>query len=122
MVSRENFNVRHLQRADIGEAVELVVIDVSFISLTLILPAAARVLERGDIVALIKPQFEVGRDNIGKGGIVREENLRRGAVAKIRRFAREKLNLQWRGEMDSPIEGGDGNREFLCWLTALREA
>ena len=112
---REGFNARYLEKADVAERVQLVVIDVSFISLTLILPAVGRVLETGDVVALIKPQFEVGRENIGKGGLVRDKALRQGAVHKIRNCALES-GFSWRGVMDSPIEGGDGNREFLCWM------
>lgn len=115
VVSRENFNARYLQPEDINDEIELVVIDVSFISLTLILPSVARVLEKGDVIALIKPQFEVGRENVGKGGIVREESLRQAAIEKIKNCALE-LGFDWRGVMDSPIEGGDGNREFLAWL------
>ncbi|HEY0073619.1 MAG TPA: TlyA family RNA methyltransferase [Abditibacteriaceae bacterium] len=115
VVSRENFNVRYLQPEDISDEILLVVIDVSFISLTLILPSVARVLEKGDVIALIKPQFEVGRENVGKGGIVRDERLRQNAVEKIKNCALES-GFDWRGVMDSPIEGGDGNREFLCWL------
>jgi len=117
VVSRENFNARHLQPGDIGEPVQLIVIDVSFISLTLILPAAARVLEKdGDLVALIKPQFELSREQIGKGGIVRDANLHRAAVEKIQKFATQELSLDWRGVIASPVTGGDGNQEFLAWI------
>lgn len=116
VIWREGFNARYLQPQDIGEAIQLVVIDVSFISLTLILPAVVRVLEAGDVIALIKPQFEVGRENVGKGGLVRDEKLRRKAIEKIQNCAVE-LGLAPRGVIDSPIEGGDGNREFLAWLT-----
>lgn len=117
VICRENFNARYLQSDDIGEAIQLVVIDVSFISLTLILPAAARVLERGDIIALIKPQFEVGRENLGKGGIVRDEKARHSAIEKVQLCATNELNLHWHGVVNSPIVGGDGNHEYLCWLS-----
>lgn len=116
VVVREKFNARHLVEADLGERVSLVVIDVSFISLTKILPAAFGVLEEGgELVALIKPQFELEREDIGKGGIVRDPRLHDRAVAKIREFAGT-LGREWRGVIDSPITGTDGNREFLAWL------
>ncbi len=116
VVVKEKFNARNLVEADLGERVSLVVIDVSFISLTKILPAAFGVLEEGgDIVPLIKPQFELEREDIGKGGIVRDPALHQRAVDKIRRFVGE-LGRDWRGVIDSPITGTDGNREFLAWL------
>ena len=116
LVVKETFNARTLVAADLGQRVSLVVIDVSFISLTKILPAAFGVLEEGgDIVPLIKPQFELEREDIGKGGIVRDPALHQRAVDKIRRFVGE-LGRDWRGVIDSPITGTDGNREFLAWL------
>jgi 23S rRNA (cytidine1920-2'-O)/16S rRNA (cytidine1409-2'-O)-methyltransferase len=115
VVSREQFNCRDLCVADIGELVDIVVIDVSFISLTKILPAAFAVLKPdGDLVCLIKPQFELTRSEVGKGGIVREDSLRIKALDKIRDFVAG-MNKNWRGAMDSPISGSDGNREFLAW-------
>ncbi len=115
--SREQFNCRDLQPSDVGESAGIVVIDVSFISLTLILrPAFSVLAPDGDLVCLIKPQFELERGQVGKGGIVREEVLHRRAVAKIHEFVTSGLNKQWRGVMDSPVTGTDGNREFLAWL------
>ena len=117
VVVKEKFNARHLVESDLGEKVSLIVIDVSFISLTKILPAAFEVLaEGGSIVPLIKPQFELERDDIGKGGIVRDPALHDRAVEKIREFVTTELGREWRGLMDSPITGTDGNREFLAWL------
>ena len=117
VVSREKFNCRNLTAEDVGEPAGIVVIDVSFISLTKILPAAFGVLAPdGDLVCLIKPQFELDRADIGKGGIVREPELHEKAVAKIEKFVTEELNKQWRGLTDSPITGTDGNREFLAWI------
>lgn len=114
---KEKFNARNLVEADLGEKVALIVIDVSFISLTKILPAAFGVLEGGgSIVPLIKPQFELQRDDIGKGGIVRDPELHDRAVEKIRSFVVEDLGREWKGVVDSPITGTDGNREFLAWL------
>ncbi len=117
VVSREQFNCRDLQPEDLDEPPDLVVSDVSFISLTRILPAATRVLAAGgELVVLIKPQFELERDQVGKGGIVRDPALRQLAVDKICTFATTELNLRIGGVIDSPIEGATGNREFLAWL------
>ena len=117
VVVKEKFNARNLVEADLGEKVALVVIDVSFISLTRILPAAFGVLEEGGaIVPLIKPQFELKREDIGKGGIVRDSALHDRAVEKIRMHVMEDLRREWMGVIDSPITGTDGNREFLAWL------
>ncbi|MGB6219559.1 TlyA family RNA methyltransferase [Haloferula sp.] len=114
---REKFNARHMVESDLGEKVALIVIDVSFISLTKILPAAFEVLEDGgSIIPLIKPQFELQRDDIGKGGIVRDPELHQRAVEKIRSFVVDDLGREWKGLVDSPITGTDGNREFLAWL------
>jgi 23S rRNA (cytidine1920-2'-O)/16S rRNA (cytidine1409-2'-O)-methyltransferase len=116
VVVKEKFNARNLVEADLGERVSLIVIDVSFISLTKILPASFGVLEEGgEIVPLIKPQFELEREDIGKGGIVRDPELHQRAVDKIRDFV-EGMDREWRGVIDSPITGTDGNREFLAWL------
>jgi 23S rRNA (cytidine1920-2'-O)/16S rRNA (cytidine1409-2'-O)-methyltransferase len=115
--AREGFNVRYLTPEDVGEPVDLIVIDVSFISLTLILPAVFPVLKpEGDLICLIKPQFELRREQIGKGGIVREQALRDEAVVKIRDFATGTLAKDWRGLVESPISGTDGNVEYLAWL------
>lgn len=117
VVARENFNARHLAPGDLPETVDLVVIDVSFISLTLILEPAFSVLrEQGDLVCLIKPQFELAREDVGKGGIVREETLRQAAVEKIRGYVTKDLAKQWRGVVPSSISGTDGNQEYLAWL------
>ncbi|MBL9153530.1 MAG: TlyA family RNA methyltransferase [Verrucomicrobiales bacterium] len=117
VVSREGFNVRYMTPEDVGEPVDLVVIDVSFISLTKILPAAFGVLRPGgDLVCLIKPQFELRREQIGKGGIVRDPALRDEAVVKIRDFVTGELAKDWRGLVESPISGTDGNVEYLAWL------
>jgi 23S rRNA (cytidine1920-2'-O)/16S rRNA (cytidine1409-2'-O)-methyltransferase len=118
VIVKEKFNARRLVEEDLGEKVSLIVIDVSFISLTKILPAAFGVLEEnGMIVPLIKPQFELQREDIGKGGIVRDPELHDRAVEKIRDFVTKELGREWRGLIDSPITGTDGNREFLAWLS-----
>lgn len=117
VVAREQINCRHLTPDDIPERVDLVVIDVSFISLTLILGPAFSILKPGgDLLCLIKPQFELARDQVGKGGIVRDDTLRELAPEKIRKFVTNELAKDWRGLTDSPISGTDGNHEYLAWL------
>jgi len=118
VVVKEQFNARYMELQDIGgDAVDFCVTDVSFISLTKILPALFRVLkEGGAVVCLIKPQFELSRDEISKGGVVRDEALHRKAVEKIRCFVEEELEREWIKCVDSPITGMDGNREFLAYL------
>jgi 23S rRNA (cytidine1920-2'-O)/16S rRNA (cytidine1409-2'-O)-methyltransferase len=116
VVVMEHCNARHLQPGDLPEKVRLAVADVSFISLTLVLPPVADVLtDGGMMVALIKPQFELSRAEVGRGGVVRGDALRHKAVEKIRVFASGR-GWTWRGVTDSPIAGADGNREFLCLL------
>lgn len=116
VVVREHCNARHLQPADLPEKVQLIVADVSFISLTLVLPPAAALLTHGGmIVALIKPQFELSRAEVGRGGVVRDDAARQKAVQKIRDFAL-RLGWAWGGVVDSPVAGADGNRELLCLL------
>lgn len=122
VVSRENFNVRHMKPEDVGESVDILVGDVSFISLTLVLPAATAVVTPGgDCLVLIKPQFELSRDEVGKGGIVRDPALHQKACDKIRAFVESDPGLEWRGITESSIQGTDGNREFLAWFRTKRE-
>ena len=123
VVVREKINARYLQPADLPEPVSLCVIDVSFISLTLILPPAAGVLfgagaqPPATIIALIKPQFELERAAVGRGGIVREPGAHDRAVDKVRQFVEASLpGWRWTGLMDSPILGTEGNKEFLACL------
>ncbi|QQL44874.1 TlyA family RNA methyltransferase [Sulfuriroseicoccus oceanibius] len=116
VVAREKFNARYLTPEDVGEPVDLAVMDLSFISLTKVLPAVFSVLgDGGAVVCLIKPQFELDRDEIGKGGIVRDEALRAKAVDKIRRFVSDQ-GREWKGVVESPITGTDGNQEYLAWI------
>ena len=114
---REKLNARYLTRAEIPDPIDLCVIDVSFISLTLILgPALSLLAEGGHLIALIKPQFELSREEVGKGGVVRDEAARKRAVSRIETFVRDKLGAEWRGVIPSPIRGMEGNVEFLCCL------
>ncbi len=111
----DKFNARYLTPDDLPFVPELVVIDVSFISLTRILPAAIGVMaEGGQLVTLIKPQFEAGRDQVAKGGVVKDEAVRRQVVDKVRAFGEDELGLKCRGVCQSPIRGPAGNVEFLA--------
>jgi 23S rRNA (cytidine1920-2'-O)/16S rRNA (cytidine1409-2'-O)-methyltransferase len=111
---RERINARYLRFEDVGEPVDLAVFDVSFISVTLILPAAAPLLkETGEMVILVKPQFEVGRGQVGKGGIVRDAGLHAQACERVKNAA-EGLGFRT-ALMESPILGAEGNREFLLY-------
>jgi 23S rRNA (cytidine1920-2'-O)/16S rRNA (cytidine1409-2'-O)-methyltransferase len=119
VVVREKLNARRLTRDDIPDPIAVCVIDVSFISLTLILPPAAALLSNGGvIIPLIKPQFELRKEDVGKGGIVREPALHEQAVEKIRTFVATMPGLAWSGLIESPILGGEGNKEFLACLRA----
>ncbi|HKU20710.1 MAG TPA: TlyA family RNA methyltransferase [Terriglobales bacterium] len=116
----EKTNARYLKPEDIGEAVDLVVMDVSFISATLVLPAvvaaafpAAQRLNK-KVIVLVKPQFEVGRERVGKGGIVRDPEAQKEAVEKVRARLLE-LGCRETEVTESPILGAEGNREFLLY-------
>jgi len=117
VICREGVNARYLRREDFEDSIELITIDVSFISLEKILPAAVAV-GRGDckFVVLIKPQFEAGRRQVGKGGVVRDSQVHLDVVGRIRRFAEESLKLGWVGVIESPLKGPAGNKEFLAYL------
>ncbi len=116
----EKTNARFLTREQAGELVDLIAVDVSFISATLVIPAvvaagfpAAREERKNkQIIVLVKPQFEVGRESVGKGGIVRDAGLQRAAVEKVRQTLRQ-LGCDTTEVIDSPILGAEGNREFL---------
>jgi 23S rRNA (cytidine1920-2'-O)/16S rRNA (cytidine1409-2'-O)-methyltransferase len=119
VIVREKLNARYLERADIPDPIDLCVIDVSFISLTLILRPAFELLRCGGmLIALIKPQFELSKPLVAKGGVVRDAALHQQAVEKVRRFAEESLHQKWCGCMESPILGAEGNKEFLACLRA----
>ena len=114
VVSMERYNARNLTKGDFSENIELAVMDVSFISQTLIIPALVNVLEEKSIfVSLIKPQFEAGRDAVGKGGIVKNPASRAMAIRKVIDCAVEN-GLSLVGLTVSPIKGGDGNTEYLA--------
>jgi len=116
VVVLERCNIRHLDRSAVPEPIELAVIDVSFISLTLVLPCVARFLaESATVIALVKPQFEVGKGQVGRGGIVRDDRQRHEVTEKILACA---AGLGWTtlGVLDSPVIGQKGNREILVGL------
>jgi 23S rRNA (cytidine1920-2'-O)/16S rRNA (cytidine1409-2'-O)-methyltransferase len=111
---REGVNARYLQQADFSTQFELVVMDVSFISATKVLPALVPLLmPEGRLILLIKPQFEVGRGEVGKGGIVTDAAQHARVVEEVNAAALD-LGLDVCGVIDSPIQGADGNREFLA--------
>jgi len=118
VVVLERENVRHIDPAKVSEPCDIAVTDVSFISLTLVLPKIAELLQAPGgkpVVCLVKPQFEVGRDLVGKGGVVRDEGARLGAVDKIRDFARDR-GFDVGDVVESPIRGPAGNVEYLLLL------
>jgi 23S rRNA (cytidine1920-2'-O)/16S rRNA (cytidine1409-2'-O)-methyltransferase len=111
---RENTNARGLMPGDFEMQFDLAVMDVSFISVTKVLPAVIPLLKpTGKLIVLIKPQFEVGRGEVGKGGIVREPEKHERVVAEVNEFAAG-LGLQAKGLIESPILGAEGNKEFLA--------
>jgi len=110
----ERVNIRHLDLLPVPA--DLAVIDVSFISLRLVLPRVGELLSPpGDVVALVKPQFEVGKGAVGKGGVVRDPDQHRQVLSEIRKFA-EDAGYEVAGDIPSPILGAKGNREFLLHL------
>ena len=113
VIAVEGMDARRIDTRRVPERVSVCVVDVSFISLKLVLPPLMQFLSRPSyLVALIKPQFEAGRENVGRGGIVRDDALRQLVLADIATFSAS-LCLSQLGTIPSPIAGGDGNREFL---------
>jgi 23S rRNA (cytidine1920-2'-O)/16S rRNA (cytidine1409-2'-O)-methyltransferase len=109
----ERTNCRYYDGADLDEKIDLVVIDASFISLKLVIPAVLKFLEKGArILALIKPQFEAKREEVGEGGVVQEPTVQERIVKEIREFC-ESLNLEVEGTCSSPLLGPSGNKEFF---------
>lgn len=116
VVPLEKKNVRFIKSEDIGQKVDLITIDVSFISLKLVLPAVKPLLEsKGQILALVKPQFEVGKGQVGKGGIVKDAEKHKKVISEISLFS-EKLGLTVVGVTESRLMGPKGNREFFIHL------
>lgn len=114
VIVREKINARNLKTEDFDEHLDLIVMDVSFISVTKILPALKDLIaDKGKIIVLIKPQFEVGKGEVGKGGIVRDESKHKSVVDKVNEFARQ-IGLRNLSLIESPILGAEGNKEFLA--------
>ncbi len=114
VIVHERVNARYLRPEDLGEDIDLAVCDVSFISVTMILPAIVPLLrDEGEMVILIKPQFEVGKGEVGKGGIVRDPALHRSACARVE--AAVQLAGFTTSIMESPLLGAEGNKEFLLY-------
>jgi 23S rRNA (cytidine1920-2'-O)/16S rRNA (cytidine1409-2'-O)-methyltransferase len=117
VVVMERTNARHLKAGDLAEPLDLAVIDASFISLKLLLPPLPVFFRASPLIlALIKPQFEVGKGKVGKGGVVRDQLLHQQVLDEISEYARG-LQLRSQGITDSPILGPKGNREFLILLS-----
>lgn len=121
VVNMERTNVRFLKPEDLGELVDCVTIDVAFISLALVLPAVFQVLKNeGFVVALIKPQFEAGKENVGKNGVVKDAAVHSEVISRVIAQSKE-LGFTISGLDFSPIKGPEGNIEYLLWLTKQGE-
>jgi len=116
VIERVNAREMSAEQVPTEPALELVVVDVSFISATLVLPRIAEVAPRADVLVMVKPQFEVGRERVGKGGVVRDDADRASAVARVRGAAAA-LGYEARGEAESRLAGPAGNREIFLLLT-----
>jgi 23S rRNA (cytidine1920-2'-O)/16S rRNA (cytidine1409-2'-O)-methyltransferase len=117
VITREGINARYLEPQDINEPIDLVVVDVSFISLKLILPPLLDIIAPdGEIVALVKPQFEVGKERLPDDGVVKNAADREAVLADIRSFIESETPWIVAGETKSPVKGDKGNVEFLVYL------
>ena len=120
VVVLDKTNARHLTSAQVPESVDLIVCDASFIGLEVVLPGPMALAAPGaHLVALIKPQFEVGRGNVGKGGIVRDADLHRAVVERMEDWFNAQTGWRVLGATESPLTGADGNKEFL--IAAVRD-
>jgi 23S rRNA (cytidine1920-2'-O)/16S rRNA (cytidine1409-2'-O)-methyltransferase len=119
----EGVNARYLEQEMVPFVPDFAVFDVSFISLRLVLPPVVAMLAPGgDMVTLIKPQFEAPREAVGRGGVVRDSEVRQGCIDRIREFGQNELGLDWMGVAPSPIKGPAGNVEFLGWWRKPQDA
>jgi 23S rRNA (cytidine1920-2'-O)/16S rRNA (cytidine1409-2'-O)-methyltransferase len=119
----EGVNARYLTPADLPYAPQWASVDVSFISLTKVLPALIDVLDtQAEIITLIKPQFEAGRRQVQKGGVVRSDVVRQECIEAVRAFGTNNLRLRWNGVVESPVRGPAGNVEFLAHWTKSGES
>jgi 23S rRNA (cytidine1920-2'-O)/16S rRNA (cytidine1409-2'-O)-methyltransferase len=114
VIVHDDFNVRYLEVSDVREAIDLITIDLSFISLRKILPSL-RAFAPVSVIALVKPQFEAERSEVGEGGLIESAELQRDILNRVKESA-VRAGFAYRGEMESPIPGQKGNREFLLYL------
>lgn len=120
VVVLDKTNARHLGREQVPDLVNVIVCDASFIGLEVVLPAPmALTAPRAHMVALIKPQFEVDRGNVGRGGVVRDRNLHQGVIERLQSWIEEQAGWVVLGVTESPLKGADGNKEFL--IGAIRD-
>ncbi|MGI6584381.1 MAG: TlyA family RNA methyltransferase [Lutisporaceae bacterium] len=123
VVCMERTNIRYVTSEDINDSPDFASIDISFISLTKVVPVAVRLLkEKGEIVCLIKPQFEAGRDKVGKKGVVRDKDVHIQVIEKIITFCSDDIGLSILGLSYSPIKGPEGNIEYLLHLSKSKES
>lgn len=123
VVCLERTNIRYVTPETIGEYADFASIDVSFISLTKVLPAVRKLLrENAEIVCLIKPQFEAGREKVGKKGVVRDKNVHIEVIGKITAFCSNEMELLVQGLTYSPIKGPEGNIEYLIYLSKSKDS
>ena len=116
VVNLERRNIRYLKREEVEEEIDLILVDTSFISIEKFLPHLLGFLKRGrGLLCLIKPQFEAGRDEVGRGGVVRDAQLHQKVIERISEFSRE-LGLSVLGVIESPLLGPKGNKEFFIYL------
>jgi len=116
VINLERRNIRYLQREEVQDETDLILIDTSFISIEKFLPSLLRFLKKGgSILSLIKPQFEVGKGEVGKGGVVRDGALHRKVIDRISKFSQE-VGLKVLGVIESPLLGPKGNKEFFIYL------
>ncbi len=121
VVVRERCNIRHVSEESVPDRIDLAVIDVSFISLKLVLPCVVKFLAaQAQVIALVKPQFEAGMKQVGRGGIVRDDAVRAAVLDNVKGIAKN-LGFSYLGHLDSPVAGKKGNREMLLglqWVSA----
>jgi 23S rRNA (cytidine1920-2'-O)/16S rRNA (cytidine1409-2'-O)-methyltransferase len=121
VVTMDRTNIRHVTIEDIGELADFITIDVSFISLKLVLPVVKELLaEDGKVVALIKPQFEAGKENVGKKGVVKDKKVHREVIKSIYEHSKQ-LGLYFKDITYSPVKGAEGNIEYLAYLDKHNE-
>jgi 23S rRNA (cytidine1920-2'-O)/16S rRNA (cytidine1409-2'-O)-methyltransferase len=121
IVLKERSNVRYIKPGDIPDKIDIMTVDLSFISLKKVLLPLKMVLEKGEMLLLVKPQFEVGRKHVGKGGIVKDPQKQKWAIEEIAFFCLEQ-EIRIMGIMESPIRGAEGNREFFIHASLCEES